>query len=203
MSVGRDPVRADRRSGVLASATVQTLGLMLVVSVARWLTGPLGAFLFVLAPPIALRPWTLLTSVYAHAGFAHLLSNALALLVVGTLVERRTTRLRFHAFFLAVGMVAGVAQVALGSLLALRAVGVLGASGAVFGCLGYLLTSNRLAGGVLTRLPLSPRATAALVVAVAGALALLWSPPGSALVAHFAGLVLGLGAGRVRLLDTR
>ena len=201
MSVGRRPAGVDRSGSALPVATLQTLGLMLVVSVARWLTGSLGAFLFVLAPPIALRPWTLLTSVYAHAGFGHLLSNAVALLLVGTLVERRTTRLRFHAFFVAVGMLAGVAQVVVGGLVTFGAVGVLGASGAIFGCLGYLLAGNRLAGGILARLPLSPRGTAAAVVVVAGALALLWSPPGSALVAHFAGLVLGLAAGRIRLLD--
>jgi len=186
-----------------ASATVQTLAVMIAATVVRWVAGPLGAALFVLSPPVVLRPWTLLTSVYAHGGLWHLASNAVALLIVGSIVERRTTRARFHAFFLTVGAVSGLAQVTVGSLLTLGLVGVLGASGAIFGCLGYLLAGNRLAGGLLARLPLSPRATAVVVVLAAGLLAFLGSPPGSALLAHFVGLLLGLVAGRLRLLDAR
>jgi membrane associated rhomboid family serine protease len=192
---------AHRRS-TLASPTLETLSLMVVFSSLRWVTGLFGLSLFVLAPPVGLRPWTLLTSVYAHAGLAHLLSNALALALVGLVLERRTTRLRFHAFFLAVGVTAGVAQVLFGSLF-FGSVGVLGASGAIFGCLGYLLAGNRLAGGLADRLPLSPRATVALVVVLAAVLTVVSSPPGSALVAHFVGLLLGLLAGRFRLLDVR
>lgn len=200
MDTGLDARRRGRRL-TTTSATVQTLALMLACTVGRWLTGPLGAFLFVLSPPVAARPWTLVTSIYAHAGVVHLLSNALALALVGAILERRTTRLRFHAFFVGVGAAAGLAQVAIGGLLAPGVVGVLGASAAVYGCLGYLLTGNRLTGGLLDRLPLSPRAAATLVVVAAAVLAVLWSPPGTALVAHFTGLLLGFAAGRVRLLE--
>jgi membrane associated rhomboid family serine protease len=198
----RSDVTGESRRRASTSPTLETLVAMGVASVLRWVTGPAGAFLFVLAPPVAVRPWAIVTSVYAHAGVAHLLSNALALALVGIVMEQRTTRLRFHAFFVGVGALAGLAQITLGSLVAGGVVGVLGASGAVFGCLGYLLTSNRLAGGVLDRLPVSRSVTAVLLVVAAGALAVLWSPPGSALVAHFTGLVVGLGAGRIRLVDT-
>jgi membrane associated rhomboid family serine protease len=199
----RDAGSSALTSVAAASATVQTLAVMVAVTVVRWAAGPLGTALFVLSPPVVLRPWTLVTSVYAHGGLWHLASNAVALLIVGSILERRTTRLRFHAFFLAVGAASGVVQVAVGSLLAVGLVGVLGASGAIFGCLGYLLAGNRLAGGLLARLPLSPRATAVAAVLAAGLLALLGSPPGSALIAHFVGLLLGLVAGRLRLLDVR
>ncbi|MFB6156041.1 MAG: rhomboid family intramembrane serine protease [Haloferacaceae archaeon] len=174
---------------------------MAVVTALRWLVGLFGASPFVLSLPLSRHPWTLFTSVYAHAGPLHLLSNAVALVLVGAFLERRTTRLRFHGFFLATGALAGLAQVTLGGLLALGPVGVLGASGAVFGCLGYLLAGNRVAGGLYDLLPLSPRATAAVVVVLAGVIVVAASPPGSALVAHFVGLFLGLVAGRVRLLD--
>jgi membrane associated rhomboid family serine protease len=172
---------------------------MTIATVALWLTGPLGTALFVLSPPVALRPWTLVTSVYAHAGLGHLVSNAVALLLVGLLLERRTTRGRFHAFFLGVGALAGVAQIAVSGLLSVGTVGVVGASGAVFGFVGYLLSSNRIAGAVVR--PLSARGKVVAVVGVAALLTLLWSPAGSALVAHGFGLLVGLLAGRVRLID--
>ena len=184
-----------------ASATVQTLAVMVVTTAVRWAMGPLGAGLFALSP--LLQPWTLVTSVYAHGGIWHLASNAVALLIVGSILERRTTRTRFHAFFLAIGAVSGVVQVTVGSLLAGGLVGVLGASGAIFGCLGYLLSGNRLAGGLFARLPLSPRGTAVAVVLAAAVFAFVGSPPGSALLAHFVGLLGGLIAGRLRLLDVR
>lgn len=186
-------------TAVGASATLQTLAVMVATTVVRWAMGPLGAGLFALSP--LLQPWTLVTSVYAHGGLWHLASNGVALLIVGSIVERRTTRARFHAFFLTVGAVAGLVQVTVGSLLTLGLVGVLGASGAIFGCLGYLLSGNRLAGGLVARVPLSPRGTAVVVVLAAALLAFFGSPPGSALLAHFVGLLLGLVAGRLRLLD--
>jgi membrane associated rhomboid family serine protease len=172
---------------------------MAVATVAFWVTGPFGTALFVLAPPVTHRPWTLVTSVYAHAGLGHLLSNAVALVLVGLLLERRTTRPRFHAFFLGVGALAGVAQIAVSSLASVGAVGVVGASGAVFGFVGYLLSSNRIAGALVR--PLSARGKVVAVVGVAALLTLLWSPSGSALVAHGFGLLVGLLAGRVRLVD--
>ncbi len=112
-----------------------------------------GTF-FVLAPPLTTNPWTIVTSVYAHSGLGHLVSNALALLVFGWPVARATTRWRFHAFFAITGAIAGVSQVALTGVFAsmpfvpVAPTAVLGASGAVFALLGYLVASNRLSTGL-------------------------------------------------------
>jgi membrane associated rhomboid family serine protease len=156
--------------------------------------------LFVLAPPVEVRPWTLLASVYAHAGVGHLVSNAVVLVLVGFAVERVTTRWRFHAFFASVGMAAGLAQVTVSGLVGPGSA-VLGASGAVFGLLGYLLTGNPVTDAVLGWLPLSGRARVVLLLLLALGVTLLTAAPGVALVAHFTGFVLGLLAGRVRLLS--
>ena len=195
--------RTGRQRGSRRSPTLETLALFLVVFVAQALVGivsrPLATGLFVLAPPISVQPWTLLVSVYAHANLTHLVSNAIVLVLVGFAVERVTTRWRFHAFFAVVGMAAGAAQVLVSDIVG-PGTAVLGASGAVFGLLGYLLAGNAVTGAVLRRLPLGSRGRVALLVALAVGLTLLTARPGVALVAHFAGFVLGALAGRAHLL---
>lgn len=194
---------SDRR-GRRGSPTVETLVVFATVFAVQAVTSLLGlmAFLFVLAPPVAIRPWTLVTSVYAHGGIGHLLANSLALLVFGLLVERRTTRVRFHAFFVATGVLAGVAQIILGGVVGPPR-GVLGASGAIFALLGYLLAGNVVSATLLDRIRLSARAQFLVFALLAAVVTLATGAPGVALIAHFTGLVLGLLAGRADVLDVR
>ncbi|MEM4780269.1 MAG: rhomboid family intramembrane serine protease [Halalkalicoccus sp.] len=191
-------------SGRRGSPTVETLFVFAVVFALQTAVDLVGlmAFFFVLAPPVEVRPWTLVTSVYAHGGMGHLLANAAALVIFGLLVERRTTRLRFHAFFITTGVIAGVAQITLGSL-AGPAQGVLGASGAIFALMGYVLAGNVVSATLLNRFRLSGRAQLLLFVVFAAVVTLATGAPGVALIAHFTGLVLGLLAGRARILDVR
>lgn len=154
---------------------------------------------FALATPFA-RPWTLVTSVYAHTTVGHLLANAVALVAVGLLLERWTSRVRFHAFVLVTGALSGGAELAAGAVLG-RPTAVLGASGAILACYGYVLAGNRLTGGLLSRIDLGRRTRVALLVAAAIAVTVLTAGPGVAVVAHAAGFVLGLVAGRVGVLD--
>jgi membrane associated rhomboid family serine protease len=182
--------------------TVQTLALVGAVFCCQQITAAVGAgyTLFVLDATVLTRPWTLLTSVYAHATLGHLLANAVGLVLVGPLVARRTTVVRFHSFVLATGSLAGLAEVAIGGIVG-PPHAVVGASGAVLALLGYLLGGNFVTAGVLDRVRLSARIQAALFVAVVVGLTLVTAGPGSALFGHAAGLVLGLLAGRRRLLD--
>lgn len=158
-----------------------------------------GAGSFALGLPLASRPWTILLSVYAHAGVGHLLANAIALVVVGFLVEHRTTRLRFHAFFAGTGAIAGVAHLYVTASLG-SPTGVLGASGAVFALLGYAVTGNRAVAPVLAWIDPGRTVTLAAFAVVAVVVVLATASPGIALVAHFVGLLAGLVAGRVHLL---
>jgi len=189
------------------SPTAETAALMVGVFLVQFpltLVGLVG--LFALSPTVVVQPWTLLTATYAHATPGHLVGNLLGLVLFGGLVERVSSRLRFHAFFVLTGALAGLAEVTLGSLLALSPRGVLGASGAVFALLGYLITGNGVADRLLDALDRSTEAgwavTAALV-GVAALLAVVLSGPGTAVVGHAAGLALGLLAGRARLLHVR
>ena len=184
------------------SPTVDTLllvgGVYLVQRVmallGRGITG-----LLALAPPVGARPWTVVTSVYAHATPGHLLGNAIALLILGLIVERGTTRARFHAFVVATGALGGLAEVYFNLLMGTE-VAVLGISGAVFALLGYVLTGNPLAGGAFRRLDLDSDVQLVLLAIIAGVIALVRTPKGAALIGHFTGLFLGLVAGRLRLL---
>ncbi|MFA1612057.1 rhomboid family intramembrane serine protease [Halobellus rubicundus] len=187
---------------IVRNPVVQTLGVMTLVSVATWAATIVGlGRLFVLAIPIESRPWALVTSVYAHLGPGHLFANAVMIALAGGIVVWSTTAIRFHLFFVATGAIAGAVQVvvayAMGTPLA-----VLGSSGAAFALVGYVLTSNSISQVVTGWLNLSARVVIIVVAIIATWLTVEWSAPGSALLAHFTGAVLGLAAGHIRLLHT-
>ncbi|WP_136716237.1 rhomboid family intramembrane serine protease [Halorientalis salina] len=183
------------------SPTLTTITLFVVVFVFESVARLLGVFplLFVLAPPVTTNPWTVVTSVYAHAGPIHLLGNAIGLLLPGFVLERQTSALRYHAFFLTAGAAAGIAEITVGPLLG-NAAGVLGASGAVFAFIGYLLSANRLAEAAIGGVELSGRVQLVAFAVLAVLVTVATGRPGVALVAHFTGFFVGLVAGRVHLL---
>lgn len=186
------------------SPTAETVVVVLAVFALQVPLGLVGLTgLLVLDPAVFVKPWALVTATYAHAGPGHLVSNLVPLLLFGFAVERVTTRLRYHAFFVLAGAVAAVAEVTLGSVLAVSPRGVLGASGAVFALMGYALAGNAVAdwlSNVVGAVTDVEWAGTALLVAVAVAVAVALSGPGTALVAHFTGFLVGLFAGRLRLL---
>jgi membrane associated rhomboid family serine protease len=84
---------------------------------------------------------TLLTSIFMHGGWMHLLGNMLFLWIFGDNIEDRLGSLRYLAFYLLCGVLAALSHVALVAALGQdRKVPCLGASGAISGVLGgYLL----------------------------------------------------------------
>ncbi|SMO34110.1 rhomboid family intramembrane serine protease [Halorubrum cibi] len=182
-------------------ATLETLVIVCVVGLAQAALSLVGlGSSLALSTPLSVAPWTVLTSVYAHGSVSHLLANALGLLLVGPLVEHRTTRLRFHAFVVATGALAGTTQVVIGGLVG-PSTAVLGISGAVFALGGYLLASNVVSATLFDRLRLSVRAQFVLFAGLAVLLTFATAAPGVALIAHAAGAFVGLLAGRARLLE--
>ncbi len=131
------------------------------------IAGVIPAVLFghaVLPPGYDLVPaWaTLVTSLFLHGGFLHLLGNMLFLQVFGDNVEDSMGHGRFLAFYLACGVVAGLAHAAMGTA---SEDPLIGASGAVAGVIGaYLVLHPRanVFGLVLNVLPLRIRASWAL-----------------------------------------
>ncbi len=178
---------------------LELLFVFVLVYVLQFITAFAGVVesLFILSPPIAQNPWTIVTSIYAHNGTGHLLSNAVALVLFGWPVARATTRLRFHLFFIVSGAVAGITQIVVSD-----AAGVLGASGAVFALFGYLIVGNRLSSSLVQAVRVPTWVTLVVFIVIAAVVTLATASPGVALIAHFAGLLVGLLAGRIGLLDT-
>lgn len=102
-----------------------------------------------LPPVIGFPYWTtLLTSMFLHGGWGHLGGNMLFLWVFGDNIEHRVGHLRFLLFYLACGLLAGLAHIVFNSDSAIPTVG---ASGAISGVLGgYLLLFPRNRVYVLT-----------------------------------------------------
>lgn len=210
-SRSRDSSSTDEGSDS-SGPLIDLLVIFAVVYVLQAVAGAAGAMigLFVLTPPLADNPWTIVTSVYAHAGLGHLLSNSLALIVFGWPVARATTRLRFHTFVLVTGALAGVSQIVLTGVFAslpfigvTPTPGVLGASGAVFALLGYFLASNRLSSVIASVVDVPRWVTWTIFFVLAVIVTLATAQPGVALIAHFSGFLVGLLAGRSGVLETR
>lgn len=77
--------------------------------------------------------WRLITPIFLHIGFLHLLTNTLALYFLGTTVERIFGKSRFFIIYLFAGFTGFIASFLFSSNLSA------GASGAIFGCFGALL----------------------------------------------------------------
>ncbi len=90
---------------------------------------------------------TILTAMFLHGGWMHLIGNMLFLYIFGDNLEEELGHGRFLVFYLACGVVAGLAQVLADPR---SAVPMVGASGAVAGVLGgYLLLFPRARVDVL------------------------------------------------------
>jgi len=140
---------------------------------------------------------TLLTSMFLHGSWAHILSNMLYLAVFGPPIERRTGKFRFFLFYMFCGLVAVVAQV----LAAPESmIPTLGASGAISGILGaYVLTFPlSQVPAIIRLLTMTPRLPAAVVFG--GWILLQWvdyvqGGPGAggvAVMAHIGGFLTAL-----------
>ena len=84
---------------------------------------------------------TVLTSMFMHGGWMHLIGNMLFLWVFGNNIEDSTGRIRFVVFYLACGAAGALAQAFAGPT---SAVPMVGASGAISGVMGaYIVLHPR------------------------------------------------------------
>ena len=91
---------------------------------------------------VAGRHWiTILTAMFMHAGWMHIIGNMVFLWAFGPEVEDAMGALRYLAFYLLSGLVASLAQIA---AMPSSTVPNLGASGAIAGVMGaFLITYPR------------------------------------------------------------
>jgi membrane associated rhomboid family serine protease len=86
--------------------------------------------------PAHLRPVTLVTSMFLHGGWMHIIGNMIFLWAFGKSLEDAMGHSKFLAFYLICGVAAGAAHVALNAYTTLPTVG---ASGAIAGVMGAYL----------------------------------------------------------------
>lgn len=151
---------------------------------------------FTLGLPLDHQPWTIIVAVYAHLTLSHLIANVIGVILFAPLVAATTSAYRFHLFFIGSGATAGIAQVVL--MAPFGTAEVLGASGAVFALIGYVLSANPIADATFSKLPFWVRI--GIIVVFAIGLTLLTASPGVALIAHAVGFIIGGLTGRIRLL---
>ena len=90
------------------------------------------------APSPPVPALTLLTSMFLHGSWSHIIFNMLFLFVFGPAVEALCGHLRFLGYYLVCGVAGGIAQIAVGPG---SHVPALGASGAIAGVLGGYLVN--------------------------------------------------------------
>lgn len=91
--------------------------------------------------PAHLRPVTLITSMFLHGGWAHIIGNMLFLWAFGKSLEDAMGHTKFLAFYFICGIAAGITHVAFNSYSSMPTVG---ASGAIAGVMGaYLIKFPR------------------------------------------------------------
>ena len=148
--------------------------------------------------------WTLLTHIFVHGSFAHLLINMFVLFSLGGLCEKIIGRKRFIWFYLISGLFAGILSVVLAgafgnSELGARIFGspeifMVGASGAIFAIAGlYVMLLPRLKFMII----FLPFFSLPAYIMVPAMLAVMWIlsiignwPIGN--VAHFGGFLAGI-----------
>lgn len=167
----------------------------------------LGVFLLQLVPGLAVterlayaglyslpsnfEPWRMLTSVFVHSTqlLFHVLLNMYTLWIFGQLLEGLLGRWRFLALYLISGFAGSVGVLWLGD----PRIGVVGASGAIFGLMGAFLVIQRRLGGQTTQLFVLLGIN--LVIGFVPGLNIAWQ-------AHLGGLVAGALVGLI-YVETR
>ncbi|MEA3254369.1 MAG: rhomboid family intramembrane serine protease [Candidatus Altiarchaeota archaeon] len=143
---------------------------------------------FGLIPFIALtEPWRLITSMFVHGGFNHLLYNLLTLFFLGTFLCSLIGEKKFLRLYFAGGILGGIFVVVSGFLFGTLNMITIGASGAIFavgGALAILKPNQPVLLFFIIPMP--------MWIAIFGVFLLLSFLPGVSLPGHLGGLVVGV-----------
>jgi len=204
------PFRDDSRRPVhVPLVTAGLIGLNAAVFVLEILSGEPFIHQWSLVPAaiVAGKGWiTMVTAMFLHAGWAHILGNMVFLWTFGPQIEDVMGRGRYLVFYLLGGLAATVAQIAASPV---STIPILGASGAIAAVMGaFLITFPRdrirtlLIFGWFITVRLIPAAAlvgfwfVAQLFSELGALATVQTG-GVAYVAHIGGFVMGMITARL------
>ncbi|MFC1972228.1 rhomboid family intramembrane serine protease [Chloroflexota bacterium] len=154
------------------------------------LIGPQLRLLFGLMPALILdRPWTIVTSMFIHAGLWHVMANMFTLFFFGQNLISLVGENRFLAVYFTGGILGGILYVLLASPFSVA----VGASGAVFAIGGALAMLRPKTKVIIFPIP----APIPLWAAIGGGFLVLSFFPGIAWQAHLGGMIVGLIAGYI------
>ena len=126
--------------------------------------------------------WRLITPIFLHSTFTHLLFNGFSLAIFGPFLERLLGTVKFSIFFLSTGILANIATFLINPL----TYNHVGASGAIFGLLGsflYLVLFNK------TNFTNNERNTVYTLTGIA--IIMTFIQPQINVIGHLAGLATG------------
>ncbi len=145
-------------------------------------------FLLGLQPASFLQqPWTIVTSIFIHAGLWHIIANMLTLYFFGTYLYRLIGKEKFLTLYFGGGILGNILFILLGPPFSIA----VGASGAIFALGGALTVMMPKLKVFVFPIPVP----IPLWVAVIGGFLILSLVPFVAWQAHLGGLVFGLIAG--------
>jgi membrane associated rhomboid family serine protease len=132
--------------------------------------------------------WRLITPIFMHSGFSHMLFNSFALVLFGPGLERMLGGGRFLIVYLVSGLIANVATLLLEALTYTH----VGSSGAIFGLFGYYLALI-----LFKKNTLSKTNSQIIITLTVISLVMTFLEPNVNITAHLFGLLGGLLLGAV------
>lgn len=162
--------------------------VLLLIFVVERLFLPLDLFMFVAADALE-RPWTMVTSVFVHSDYMHLLNNLFFLAVFGFIMENTVGTKKFLIAFAAAGLFANLAAFTF-----YPTTPTLGASGAISGVIAALAVIRPRAVGLFWGAPV-PMWVALIGWIATNLIGFAGTGGNIAYEAHLYGLVVGIAYG--------
>ena len=174
------------------SDAVNPIWVLILINFLMWIAteispGYIYSLLALQPATVSVRPWTIVTSMFVHAGFFHLFFIMITLYFFGTNVRGLVSDGKFFLVYFGGGILGSIFYILLGHPL----IPVVGASGAVFALGGTLAIMRPKLPVMIFPLPVP----IPLWIAIIGFLLIGRFIPGIAWQAHLGGIIFGLAAG--------
>ena len=163
------------------------IGVNVLLFIATAVVPKLIFFLGLQPASFLLRPWTIVTNLFIHAGLWHIITNMLTLYFFGTYLSRLVGENKFLVVYFGGGILGNILFILLAPPFSVA----VGASGSVFALGGVLAVMRPKLPVFVFPIPVP----IPLCLAVIGGFLILSFLPYIAWQAHLGGLVLGLIAG--------